>query len=89
MVLGGTAMKAEDFVEKYLKDNNMDFEDTEFIHVLDIMEQYANEVSREKQKTAFGAGRRYESYLRTKAKRLNTPHYMPNFDVWLKEQEEK
>jgi len=58
-------------------------------HVKELLQQYADEVSREKQKTAFGAGRRYESYLRTKAKRLNTPHYMPNFDNWLKGQEEQ
>ena len=63
-----------------------DWQDRLHKYMMKCLKQYVAEVSQKNMSEAFKAGRRYESYLRTKARRLNSSHYMPNFDNWFKEQ---
>jgi hypothetical protein len=41
-------MEAEEFVEKFLEDNNIDPDNIEWHHVIIMMEEYADEQSRER-----------------------------------------
>ena len=50
--------KAEEFSEKFLEDNNIDPNNVEYHHIIVMMEQYANEVSRDEYEKGFCDGKK-------------------------------
>ena len=75
-------MKVEEFTEKYLKDKNMDIENIEYIHMLDIMQQYTDEVS-------LGIAKEAWYYVENAYRgNYNTELIKKRFDEWWKSNQE-